>query len=200
MLKPIKQKRCKSCKELFTPVKRGLTLSKYCTSACELDDAENVKPKAEKKAIKPRLKKPKQKKPKTAAWLKINALWPLFSLHQKLVHSVDGEWCQCYTCEQSIKIGTINCQGGHAVPKSVYKNLYFDERAVRPQCVQCNKNRGGMSYDFCLKLKDEIGIDSFNDMIKHGRDIVKRDAKWYLEQITYYEEQNKLLLKIKRGY
>ena len=91
MLKLIKQKRCKSCKELFTPVKRGLTLSKYCTSSCELDDAENVKPKAQKKVTKLILKKSKPKKQKTSAWLKINKLWPVFSLYQKLVHSVDGE-------------------------------------------------------------------------------------------------------------
>lgn len=199
MLKLIKQKRCKSCKELFTPVKRGLTLSKYCTSSCELDDAENVKPKAQKKVTKLILKKSKPKKQKTSAWLKINKLWPVFSLYQKLVHSVDGEWCNCYTCDKPIQIGTTNCQSGHCVSKAVYKNLYFDERAVRPQCYYCNINLGGMHYDFCLKLKDEIGLDSFSYMIKHGKDIVKRDAKWYLEQIKYYEDQVKKIKLIKQG-
>jgi hypothetical protein len=188
MIKPIKQKRCKSCKELFTPTKRGLTLSKYCTSACELDDAENVN-------IAKKKKKPAKEKTKTAAWLKTNKLWPVFSLHQKLVHSDDGAWCKCYTCDKPIEIGTANCQGGHCLSKAVYKNLYFDERAVRPQCYYCNINLGGMHYDFCEKLKQEIGLDAFNDMKLHGRDIVKRDAKWYLEKIEYYTKQNEMIIK-----
>lgn len=191
MIKPIKIRRClsRTCRQEFTPVKRGLTLSKHCCAACELDHAEstgNVKAKQ------------KAKKPKTASWLKINKLWPIFSLHQKLVHSADGEWCQCYTCDQILKIGTINCQGGHCLPKSVYKNLYFDERAVRPQCVQCNKNRGGMSFDFCEKLKQEIGAEEFEEMKRAGKDIVKRDAKWYLDQIDYYEKQCELIREAKK--
>lgn len=36
----IKPKRCKSCKEHFTPKRYNLVLEKYCTSACKLDYAE----------------------------------------------------------------------------------------------------------------------------------------------------------------
>ena len=184
-----KPRKClsRTCREEFTPVRRGLKLSKYCCPACELDDAEskgNPKPKV------------KTKKPKTAAKLKKD-LWAIFSLHQKLVHSIDGKWCHCYTCGKPLEIGTINCQGGHAVPKAVYKNLYFDERTTRPQCYYCNVNLGGMHYDFCEKLKLEIGEDSFKDMIKHGKDIIKRDAKWYLDQIVYYKEQCKVIAESK---
>ena len=179
-----------SCRQLFTPVRKGLSLTKYCCTACELDHAEssgNLRGK----------EKPKVKKPKTAAKLK-KELWPIFSLHQKLVHSADGEWCQCYTCNSPIKIGTINCQGGHCVPKGAYKNLYFDERAVRPQCYSCNINYGGMHYDFCEKLKLEIGLEAFNDMMRHGKDAVKRSALWYQEQINYYSSENKNLKELKK--
>jgi len=182
------QKRCKWCLDLFTPIRRNMVLTKFCTASCELDYAE-------KNPVSP--KKPKLKKPKTAAWLKINKLWPLFSLHQKLVHSSDGEWCQCYTCDKPIKIGTTNCQGGHCLSKAVYKNLYFDERATRPQCYYCNVNLGGMHYDFCEKLKQEIGVDEFNEMKSRGKDIVKRNAEWYLERINYYKNQNEIIYKIK---
>lgn len=185
----IKLRKClsRTCRQEFTPIKRGLTLSKHCCAACELDDSEakgNQKP------------KPKKKKPKTAAKLK-QELWPIFSLHQKLVHSADGKWCHCYTCGKPLEIGTTNCQGGHAVSKAVYKNLYFDERAVKPQCYYCNVNLGGMHFDFCENLKQEIGIDAFTDMIRHGKDIVKRDAQWYLEKIAYYSEQIKFLRLVK---
>jgi len=168
------------------PKRVGLVLIKQCSPACELDAAQKL-PKPMAKA------KPKKKAPKTAAKLKVQ-LWPIFSLHQKLVHSSDGEWCQCYTCDKPLQIGTTNCQGGHCLPKGAYKNLYFDERAVRPQCYYCNINLGGQHYDFCEKLKLEIGLDEFNDMKAHGKDIVKRDATWYLENIAYYSAQN---IKIK---
>ena len=189
MNKPVKQKKClsRACRQEFTPVKRGLSLSKHCCAACELDDAQ-AKGNPKKKA--------KPKKPKTAAQLKKD-LWVYFSLHQKIVHSPDGVYCRCYTCERLLEIGTTNCQGGHAVSKAVYKNLYFDERAVRPQCYYCNINLGGMHYDFCERLKQEIGVESFTDMIARGKDLIKRDAQWYLEKIEYYKEQCKLIMESK---
>lgn len=175
----IKQKRCQSCKELFTPVRRGLSVSKTCSLECD-------------KAA-PKKEKPKKKKEKTAAYLKVKVLWPIFSRYIKLKHSSDGRHCNCYTCGALLEIGTINCQGGHAVSKAVYKNLYFDERAVKPQCLSCNKHYGGMSYDFCRKLKHELGEEDFENMMSHGRDIIKRDRQWYLDAILEYTEKVKEL-------
>ena len=84
------------------------------------------------------------------------------------------------------------------MPKGAYKNLYFDERAVRPQCYHCNINLGGMHYDFCEKLKQEIGVDSFNEMMRHGKDAIKRSAIWYQEQIIYYSAENAKLKELKK--
>lgn len=189
MNKPVKKKRCTECKEEFTPRRIGLKVTKQCSSGCELDHAE-------RSGNKPKKAKPKVK---TAAKLK-QELWPIFSLHQKLIYSEDGEWCQCYTCDKPIRIGTANCQGGHCLPKGAFKNLYFDERAVRPQCYHCNINLGGQHYHFCEKLKLEIGIESFEDMESHGKDIVKRDAQWYLEQIQYYKAEVERLKKLRSSY
>lgn len=190
-MKEIKQKRCLVCRDLFTPKRIGNTMrkTKHCgNSACELDLAQkNIKP---KKAA---------SKVKTAAKLK-KELWPIFSLHQKLVHSEDGDWCKCYTCDKPLKIGTINCQGGHCLPKGAFKNLYFDERAVRPQCYYCNINLGGQHYHFCEKLKLEIGLEAFTDMERHGKDVVKRDAQWYREQIAHYCAEVERLKKVKVSY
>lgn len=175
----IKQKRCQSCKELFTPVRRGLNVSKTCSPEC--DKAQ------------PKKDKPKKKKEKTAAHLKVKMLWPIFSRYIKLKNSPDGRHCNCYTCGALLEIGTINCQGGHCAPKAVYKNLYFDERAVKPQCYYCNINNGGMHYDFCKRLKVEIGEEDFEHMMAHGRDIIKRDRQWYLDAITEYAAKVKEL-------
>lgn len=193
MQKQPKPRNCLSqlCRQSFTPVRKGLSLTKYCCTACELDHAEasgNLRGNA----------KPKAKKPKTAAKLK-KELWPIFSLHQKLVHSADGENCECYTCGKPLKIGSADTHGGHCLSKAGNPNLYFDERATRPQCLRCNVHHGGMHYEFNEKLKQEIGMEAWNDMYDNRKLVVKKSAQWYEEKINYYKEQNKSLKALKSG-
>ena len=181
MNKPIKVRNCKSltCRQPFTPKRNGLKVSKFCCTACELDSAEsnaNV------------VRKVTPKKPKTAAMLK-KQLWAIFSLHQKLVHSLDGEHCNCYTCDSLLKIGTSDCQGGHNFSKAACPNIYFDERCVRPQCNRCNSYYGGMHYEFNERLKQEIGMESWQEMYANRKLVVKKNRFWYLEKIAYYTSE-----------
>ena len=179
--KPIKQKKCKACGDPFTPVRKGLKVPKTCGNpGCDLDYAESTANKAPRSKPKPKAKL------KSLSALK-KELWDLFSLHQKLVYSSDGEWCNCYTCDKPIKIGTTNCQGGHCLSKAANGGLYFDERSVRPQCYYCNINLGGDHYHFNERLKQEIGLDEWNDMYSKRKTLVKRTRDWYLEQIEYYK-------------
>jgi len=190
MIKPIKQKKClsRTCRQEFTPVKRGLTLSKHCCAACELDDSEakgNAKPKPK---TKPKLRKVSAIKAE---------LWELFSLHQKLVHSHDGEWCSCYTCDRPIKIGTIDCQGGHAFSKAVNPALWFDERAVRPQCGRCNLAEEGNHYIFNERLKQEIGMQDWQHMYNNRKTLRTGSREVYLQKISHYKEQIEFLRVVK---
>lgn len=188
MNKQPKPRRCAICKEEFIPKRiiGALRLTKTCGNAgCELDSAQGHTKKD----------KPKKKTVTTAKLKK--ELWQVFSLHQKLVHSSDGEWCQCYTCNKPIKIGTSDCQGGHCLSKAANGNLYFDERAVRPQCHRCNGYYGGMSYEFNERLKQEIGLEDWQDMYDNRKMIVKRSASWYVEKIEYYSDEVKRLKNVK---
>ncbi len=186
----IKPKKClsRTCRQDFTPIKRGLTLSKHCCSACELDDSEakgNTKPKPK---TKPKLRKVSAIKAE---------LWELFSLHQKLVHSHDGEWCSCYTCDRPIKIGTIDCQGGHAFSKAANPALWFDERAVRPQCGRCNLAEEGNHYIFNERLKQEIGMQSWQHMYDTRKTLRTGSRQVYLDKIEYYKKQIDFLRGVK---
>lgn len=188
-MKPLKMRNCKSkkCRQPFEPIRKGLSITKYCCTACELDDAEanaNI------------VRKPRVKKPKTLAGLKKD-LWTIFSLHQKIVHSVDGVHCNCYTCDAPLVIGTSDCQGGHNFSKAACPNIYFDERCVRPQCNKCNGYYGGMHYEFNERLKQEIGIESWQEMYANRKLVTKRTKFWYLEKITYYKSQVENLKKVK---
>lgn len=181
MQKPIKQRRCLSCRELFTPRRIGLSLTKDCGNpGCALDVAQSKQ------------KKPPKKKPKTVAALK-RELWPIFSLHQKLVYSDDGEHCNCYTCDARLKIGTSDCQGGHNFSKAACPNIHWDERCVRPQCNKCNSYYGGMHYEFNERLKQEIGMESWQEMYDNRKQVNKHSRHWYEEKIRYYKaEVNRL--------
>lgn len=182
MQKEPSPKRCPICKEMYTPKRYGLRLTKCCDKEKTLT----------KKTDKPK-KKPKQK---TVGKLRL-ALWDELSLYIKLVHSVDGEWCNCYTCDKPIKIGTINCQGGHCFSKAANGNIYFDERAVRPQCAHCNKAEEGNHYIFNERLKQEIGLAAWNDMYDNRKNLFKKPRGWYIDQIAYYQEQIKIIKQVK---
>ena len=116
------------------------------------------------------------------------ALWKLFTLYQKLVHSHDGEWCSCYTCGKAIKIGTKDCQGGHCWSKAAFSAIYFDERAVRPQCSNCNAFCEGRHDEFNDNLKQEIGMEAWQDLKDNRSKTVKRSWAWYWDQIDYYDQ------------
>lgn len=181
-----KPRKClsRTCRQEFTPVKRGLSLSKHCSAACELDDAQaKGNPKAKAKS------KPRQRKVSAIK----SDLWDLFSLHQKLVHSHDGKWCNCYTCDKPIEIGTIDCQGGHAFSKAANPALWFDERAVRPQCSRCNCAEEGNHYIFNERLKQEIGLNSWQDMYENRKTVRTGSRQVYLEKIAYYSKQIEII-------
>ena len=138
-----------------------------------------------------------KRKQKTKTQLKKD-LWKVFSLHQKLVYSEDGQFCQCYTCDRTIEIGTSGCHGGHCLSKAAHSILYFDERAVRPQCYYCNINLGGNEYEFNERLKLEIGLNDWSDMYDSRFGEFKVDKFWYLDKLEYYKSQV-LELKEARG-
>jgi hypothetical protein len=176
-----KQKRC-ACGELFTPKRIGnsMRMTKHCGNAgCELDYSQGIV-KVKKLKAKPKLRKVSAIKAE---------LWDLFSLHQKLVHSSDGKWCNCYTCDKPIEIGTIDCQGGHAFSKAANPALWFDERAVRPQCSRCNGPEEGNHYIFNERLKQEIGMAAWQDMYDGRKQIRTGGRHIYLQKIEYYKEE-----------
>ena len=141
-------KKCKNpdCDNEFSPFR---STDKYCSMSCTLDGLEAIE------KAKP-IKKKAALKIKPLGWHK-KRLWEQFALYIKILHSVDGENCNCFTCDKPLVIGTTNCQAGHCLSKADNPALYFDERSVRPQCYYCNINLGGNEYEFNERLKQQIG-------------------------------------------
>jgi hypothetical protein len=186
----IKQKRCPVCCEMYTPKRYGLKITPCCENAgCKLDFAQGVTARSKKATV----KKAKPKNKKTVGKLRLD-LWDEFSLYIKILHSVDGEWCACYTCDKPIKIGTIDCQGGHCFSKAANGNIYFDDRAVRPQCSRCNCAEEGNHYVFNERLKQEIGMAAWSDMYENRKQLFKKPRQWYIDKIDFYKSE---IIKIK---
>ena len=127
------------------------------------------------------------KKPKTLTKLKAE-LWKLFSLYIKLKYSKDLEWCNCYTCDNPVKIGTSNCQGGHYYTKKGYPALYFNENNVRVQCYHCNINLSGNTVIFGERLEEEIGKEQMEHLKLIRHNSIKLMRSDYEELKEYYKK------------
>jgi hypothetical protein len=127
----------------------------------------------------------KKKKKESISTLK-SKLWDIFTLYIKRKYA-DGDYCECFTCKTTVKIGTSNCQGGHWLPKKGYSYHYFNENNVRVQCFHCNINLSGNSAVFERELIKEISKEKVEQIYNTRHLSEKRDAFWYKEKIEYYK-------------
>jgi len=121
-------------------------------------------------------------------------LWKIFAEYIKRKHNTSGDWCNCFTCNKPIKIGTTDCQAGHFFPKGSNQFIMWHEDNVRPQCSYCNLAEQGAQSRFEKALIFEIGQERV-DWLHHNRhNTEKRGVVYYEEAIEKY---SKLLKEIK---
>lgn len=117
-------------------------------------------------------------------------LWDIFARWVKLNWSEDGAFCNCFTCNKTIEIGSRDCQAGHFIPRT-YAPTKFDERNVRPQCSYCNEHRHGAHVEFRENLINEIGLDQVQEIETRCRQRWKWDKQELIDQIKYYRDEVK---------
>ena len=116
-----------------------------------------------------------------------NTLWPIFALYIKQTHSEDGEWCNCFTCDKPIQIGSHDCHCGHFISRS-YSPTKYDENNVRPQCGGCNGYGNGKPIEYERRLKLEIGDDTVESLKRMATNNWKWDRFDLIDKIEYYKE------------
>lgn len=78
----------------------------------------------------------------------------------------------CYTCGATGLEGS-NWHTGHSKPKAALPLQFkFDIRGLRPQCMKCNVNLGGVSDVFIAKLEQE------KEGVQFLRDACYFDTDW----------------------
>ena len=93
----------------------------------------------------------------------------------------------CYTCSATCLQGS-NWHTGHLWSKaSLGAYLKYDLRVLRPQCYNCNINRGGMGADFYTKVLSELGKEEMEKLQKDRR-VTVQAYEHYMSLIPKYEE------------
>lgn len=93
----------------------------------------------------------------------------------------------CYTCTAKNLVGS-NLHTGHLWSKaSLGALLKYDLRVLRPQCYNCNINRGGMGADFYAKMLREIGEEKMAQLQK-DRQVIVNAYDHYIKLLDEYKK------------
>lgn len=176
MFKPIKQRECKECKELFTPYN---SLQSCCSAKCATELAK-------KKVWKEEKKKLIDKNRTRTEWL--NLLQVVFNSY---IRERDKD-LPCITCGTT---SNIQYHSGHFFSVGSYPNLRFHEDNAHKQCVTCNTYNHGNLYEYTLRLPDRIGNERFNKLIAEKDKPLKLTTLEIKELIKKYKEKLKELKK-----
>jgi hypothetical protein len=109
-------------------------------------------------------------------WIRLSATkrWP-------------DDFIQCYTCGKWKPVKQMSA--GHAIGGR-NNAILFDERIVKPQCAGCNIWGRGQYQVFTRRLIAELGLDVYDEIVKHSSDTVQYKTQDYLD----IEEKYKKLL------
>jgi hypothetical protein len=135
--------------------------------------------------------KQKARKPMKRSKLKKVSKMPISLLQRKI-----WELCKqitrakhgnkCYTCPKSGLVGS-DWHTGHMWAKaSLPACLKYDLRVLRPQCYNCNINKGGMGADFYKRMLSEIGQEEM-DKLQVERQKLVNAYDHYIKLLAEYK-------------
>lgn len=176
----MKQKKCKNCKELFTPIRT--ILEKYCTSP---------------ECIKIWIDSEKQKQwNKRKSELKKNSM--TLQDHIKIAQSNFNYFIRlrdagnnCISCGKK----ALKENAGHYFNANNHWSVRFDERNVHLQCEYCNTYLSGNLINYRDKLIEKIGIGEYNVLCEIAKETRKYSIPEVIEISEQYKEKINLLKK-----
>ena len=165
-------KKCKECKEVFTPYK---TTQKYCTKTkCLSVFVKETKDKAWRK------KKAKMKED-------IKTLQDYVKIAQMVFNKYIRERDKGNNCISCGKVPK-KINAGHFYNANNHWSVRFDERNVHVQCEHCNTYLSGNLINYQRNLIDKIGVKEYNDLSSKAnetRNFTKEELK---EIINYFKK------------
>lgn len=178
----MKDKNCKICKILFTPVQFAQAV---CNYKCAIEHSKNLKKekdirewRVEKKTLKDKLKTlseyEAEAKKSFQHWIRLR--------DQNL---------PCISCNNS---NTNDWAGGHYYSAGMYSGFMFDERNCHKQCnTHCNKHLSGNLLEYRKGLIKRYGIE-FVDQLESESDS-KRNYKFGKTELIAKKMQYDIKIK-----
>lgn len=118
-------------------------------------------------------------------------LWKIFSKCRRLEFADWKGYVTCFTCPTYDDWRTFDA--GHFIPKATSGSfLKFYEKNVHPQCINCNRLKGGnyTEYKNRLIVKYGLGIIEELNALRQSPPMTVSD---YQRQISYYNKRFKIL-------
>lgn len=145
--KPLKTKKCKSCKELFIPFR---PLQSVCSPHCAVKAAQTLRENQERKELREAKIRIKTK----SQWIKEAQV--AFNAYIRARDA--GKPCICCGLPLALSAvgGGFDC--GHYRSVGSAPHLRFDERNAHGQRKQCNRWGSGRAVDYRIGLINRIGL------------------------------------------
>ena len=176
-IKQLKQKKCKSCLQLFTPFS---SLAKACSPGCALELVKAEKTKANSKAW--------DNKTKELKALPLAEKAAVKHCHIYIRARDAGKQCAC--CELPLEPGF---HAGHFYEAGNHTFIQFHEDNIHGQTAHCNMHRGGDSGDYEARLRQKIGDERVDWLRDNRSKVIKRTVEDFREIETYYKRKYKEL-------
>ena len=148
MSKPLKQKKCKSCRELFTPFN---SMAKACSVPCAIALGKTEKEKEFNRVTREK----KQAIKSRGAWLK--EAQAAFNRWVRLRDSGNP----CISC---LRHHDGQYHAGHYKTVGGNPELRFDERNCHKQCSACNNHLSGNIVNYRINLIAKMGIEIVREL------------------------------------
>jgi hypothetical protein len=176
-MKQPKQKKCKNCKQPFTPIRS--TLEKYCKeSECVRVWVAIEKEKAWKKT----------KAVKKAELMTVQDYIKIAQVtFNKYIRVRDKDYT-CISCGK--ELGT-KFDAGHYLNANNHWNVRFNELNVNGQCVYCNQHLHGNLIEYRKRLVDLIGLEN----VEWLEEVAKKTRKFTIEELKEIIETYKQKIK-----
>jgi hypothetical protein len=178
IVKQLKDKKCKVCSVLFTPLR---PLQSCCTWECANIYAKELNEKKEKKDWQKRKATLKKELLSLSDWLKLAQ-----QVFNKYIRERDKNQL-CISCQKP----PLKKNAGHFYNANNHYNVRFDERNVHLQCEHCNTFLSGNLISYRENLIKKIGITDFNNLSEIAHVTRKYNIQEIKELIELYKNKLK---------
>ena len=183
----VRKKRCKECKELFTP--KYSTTQIACSPSCAYaySKRRQVEIKEENSVSLTKAFEEKSNESKLATLLKSV---------EKYCHEyirLRDKYKPCISCDNQ---WNKDFQAGHYYKAELFSTIKFNELNINGQCRQCNLRKDGNFNEYNLRLPERVGREQFDEITYLAKlDKHNKTFKWDRQELIKLRNYYKLKIK-----